>query len=58
MAYDFHQTILDAAATKVYANKHEKYIKRFNNESVKRSILDKPLPKVFLQGGEEKDLIY
>ena len=58
MAYDFHQTIPDAAATKFYANKHDKYIKRFNNESVKRSISDKPLPKVFPQGGEEKDLKY
>ena len=33
-----------------------KYIKRFNNEFIKEFIRDKPLPKVFPQDGEEKDL--
>ena len=35
-----------------------KYIKRFNNEFMKEFIPDKPLPKVFPQDGEEKDLKY
>ena len=38
MAYDFHKSIPDVAAVNIYANKHEKYIKRFNNEFVKKFI--------------------
>ena len=44
-AYDFHKSIPDTAAAKIYANEHEKYIKSFNDEFVERIFPDKPLPR-------------
>ena len=57
-AYDFHNNIPNAASTELYANEFDKHLKRFNAKFLKKYVPERPLVKVFPQGGQEKDLIY
>ena len=58
MAYDFHKQISDGASAELYANEHEKLMKKLNTKFMKKHIPEKPLVKVFPQGEDGKDLKY
>ncbi|KAL2046932.1 hypothetical protein N7G274_000950 [Stereocaulon virgatum] len=57
-AYDLHNSLPDAAKKELYAKEFDKTIKRLNERFLKKMDPERPLPKIFPQCGQEKNLTY